>query len=167
MAQNSMAVRAEHQARFAALIEQNRRSMFRVARAILSCDADAEDAVSQATLNAWQAFGRLRDDRAATSWLLKITVNCARDQFRKGARVTYVEDLAPYAGEAEAPLISDLWEAVCRLPEDSRALVTLYYYNGLSIDEVAHVLGIRTGTAKSRLARARGKLKNMLEEDAP
>lgn len=167
MAQNSMAVRAGHQARFAALIEQNRRSMFRVARAILSCDADAEDAVSQATLNAWQAFGRLRDDRAATSWLLKITVNCARDQLRKGARVTYVEDLASYAGEAETPLISDLWEAVCRLPEDSRALVTLYYYNGLSINEAAHVLKIRTGTAKSRLARARGKLKNMLKEDTP
>ena len=161
------AARADTQARFAALIERSRRSMFRVARAILPCDADAEDAVSQATLNAWQAFSRLRDDSAALSWLLKITVNCARDQLRRGARITYVDDLTPYAGTVEAPQPSGLWEAVCQLPADSRALVTLYYYNGLSVAEAAHVLGIRTGTAKSRLDRAREKLKAMLKEDAP
>ena len=50
--------------RFAAAVTAHRHAMYRAARALLDSDADAEDAVSEATLRAWQAFGRLREERA-------------------------------------------------------------------------------------------------------
>ena len=74
--------------RFAAAVTAHRHAMYRAARALLDSDADAEDAVSEATLRAWQAFGRLREERALKGWLIKITVNCAYEHLRKGARVT-------------------------------------------------------------------------------
>ena len=64
--------------RFAAAAQAHTRSMYRAARTILDSDADAEDAVSEALLRAWQAFGRLKSEEALKGWLLKITVNCAR-----------------------------------------------------------------------------------------
>ena len=83
--------------RFAAAVTAHRHAMYRAARALLDSDADAEDAVSEATLRAWQAFGRLREKRALKGWLIKITVNCAYEHRRKGARVTYTDDLEPLA----------------------------------------------------------------------
>ena len=83
---------------FAALVQAHSRALFRAARALLDSDAAAEDAVGEAVLLAWQAFPRLRRRESARAWLLKITVNCAREQRRKGARVTYTDDLEPLAG---------------------------------------------------------------------
>ena len=112
--------------RFAAAVTAHRRAMYRAARALLSCDADAEDAVSEAILRAWQAFGRLRDEKALKSWLIKITVNCAYEHHRRGAHVTYTDDLEPLAGGAEDKHDFTLWDAVCALPEDYRVATVLF-----------------------------------------
>ena len=79
------------------------RDMYRAARAMLPCDADAEDAVSQAVLLAWQSRDRLREEDAARAWLVKITVNCARQQCRHRGRVLYLSELEPLAGGREDP----------------------------------------------------------------
>ena len=73
--------------RFAAAVTAHRHAMYRAARVLLDSDADAEDAVSEAVLRAWQAFGRLRDEKALKGWLIKIAVNCAYEHRRRGARV--------------------------------------------------------------------------------
>lgn len=65
----------EQRERFVALVMEHSRSMYRVARALLPGDADAQDAVGEAVLLAWQSFERLRRPEAARGWLLKITVN--------------------------------------------------------------------------------------------
>lgn len=150
---------------FAALVTEHSHGMFRAARAILDSDADAEDAVGEAVLRAWQAWGGLRAWGAARAWLLKITVNCAYEQRRKGSRITYTDNLEPLAGAAEEPPADGLWEAVLRLPEEQRAAVTLYYYEELPVAEIARVLGVAQGTVKSRLGRARQRLKEILREE--
>ena len=114
--------------RFAALIREHSHSMFRAARAILDCDADAEDAVGEAVLLAWQALPKLKNQAAARRWLLKITVNCAYGQRRSQQRVVYMDDLSQAAGSAPLPEPSGLWDAVLRLPEDQRLAVMFYYY---------------------------------------
>ena len=135
---------------FAALVTEHSRSMFRAARSLLDCDADDEDAESEAILRAW---------------LLKITVNCAYEQRRKAARVLYTDQVEGVAGGAEDQPVSHLWEAVLRLPDDQRAAVTLYYYEDLPVKEIAHILGVAQGTVKSRLGRARQRLKQLLREE--
>ena len=151
--------------RFADAVAACGPAMFRAARAVLPGDADAEDAVSEATLRAWQAFGRLRDAQSLKGWLIKITVNYAYEHHRRGARVTYTNDLEPLAGGAEDRHDFTLWDAVCRLPEDYRVATVLYYYEDMTTAEIAKALGVREGTVRSRLARARNRLRTLLEEE--
>lgn len=111
------------------------------------------------------AFGRLRDEKSPKGWLIKITVNCAYEHHRRGARVTYTDDLEPLAGGAEDSHDFTLWDAVCRLPEDYRVATVLYYYEDMTTAEIAKALGVREGTVRSRLARARNRLRTLLEEE--
>lgn len=147
---------------FAAAVTENSRAMFRAARSVLDCGADAEDAVAQAVLQAWQSRDRLRDKSAVRPWLVKIAVNCAYAQRRKQGRVVYLEDLPQEPAAPEPPQYSGLWEAVCALPPERRVVVTLFYYEGLTVEQIAKCLGVPRGTVKSRLSRARKQLKEML-----
>ena len=151
--------------RFAAAVTAHRHAMYRAARVLLDSDADAEDAVSEATLRAWQAFGRLRDESSLKGWLIKITVNCAYEHHHRGARVTCTASLEPRAGGAEDRHDFTLWDAVCRLPEDYRVATVLYYYEDMTTAEIARARGVREGTVRSRLARARKRLRTLLEEE--
>ena len=151
--------------RFAAAVTAHRHAMYRAARVLLDSDADAEDAVSEATLRAWQAFGRLRDEKSLKGWLIKITVNCAYEHHRRGARVTYTDDLEPLAGGAEDRHDFTLWDPVSRLPEPPGFGPVLSYYEVTTPAEIAKALGVREGTVRSRLSRARSRLRTLLEEE--
>lgn len=142
------------------------RAMFRAARAVLDSDADAEDAVGQAVLLAWENRSRLREADAARAWLVKITVNCARRMRQKNGRMLYFDDLEQVAGSGGDRQYHELWEAVLALPPESRAVVVLFYYEDLTVEQIAKTLNIPQGTVKSRLSRAREKLRTMLCEEA-
>ncbi len=151
---------------FSAAVTAHGRSMFRAARAILDSDAAAEDAVGEAVLAAWENISRLRDRSAVRAWLVRIAVNRAYAQRRRDSRVLYLEDLpeagAPAAGDRR---YDDLWEAVRALPEDRRIAVTLFYYEDMTVEQIAKCLNVPVGTVKSRLSRAREQLKELLKED--
>ena len=147
---------------FAAAVTEHSRRMFRAARSVLDSDADAEDAVGQAVLQAWQSLDKLRDKDAVRPWLVKIAVNCAYAQRRKHGGVVYLEDLSEEPTAPEAPRYDGLWEAVCALPPDRRAAGVLFYYEDMSVEQIAKCLGVPKGTVKSRLSRARKQLKEML-----
>ena len=147
---------------FADAVTEHSRRMYRAARAVLDSDADAEDAVSQAILQAWQSLDRLRDKSAVRPWLVKIAVNCAYAQRRKQGKVVYLEDVVPEPAAPDPPQNGGLWEAVCTLPPERRAAVVLFYYEDMQVDEIARALGVPRGTVKSRLSRARKQLKEML-----
>lgn len=149
---------------FAAAVTEHGPRMYRAARSVLDSDADAQDAVSQAVLQAWQSLDRLRDREAVRPWLVKIAVNCAYALRRKQKRVVYLDDLPQEPAAPEPPQTGGLWEAVCALPPDRRTAVTLFYYESMTVNEIARLLGVPQGTVKSRLARARAQLKEMLQE---
>ena len=148
---------------FAAAVTEHGPRMYRAARAVLDSDADAEDAVAQAVLQAWQSLDRLRDKSAVRPWLVKIAVNCACSQRRKRGRVVYLEDLPQEPAAPEPRRYDGLWEAVSALPPDRRAVVTLFYYEDMTVGQIARCLGVPAGTVKSRLARARAQLKETLQ----
>ncbi len=150
-------------AEFEKIVLDNAPAMYRAARSMLCSNAEAEDAVGSAVLAAWRRLDTLRDAGRARAWLVKITVNCARQQLRDRRPYVPYEELPQELPAPEAE--PSLWGAVSRLCPERRAVVTLYYYEGFSTLEIARLLGIRPGTVKSRLARAREDLKRMLEEE--
>lgn len=155
----------ELKSRFAALIQEHGRSMYRSARALLPGDAQAQDAVGEAVLLAWQSFGKLRELQAAKGWLLKITVNCAYAQLRRDRRLVELEAAERVAAPEGEELPQTLWQAVLRLPEEQRLAVTLYYYEDMPVAHIARTLGIPQGTVKSRLSRGRERLRQLLSEE--
>ncbi len=149
---------------FAAAVTEHSHRMYRAARSVLDSGADAEDAVGQAVLQAWQSLDKLRDKDAVRPWLVKIAVNCAYALRRKRGRVVYLEDLEQEPAAAELlPRCDGLWEAVCALPPERRVVVTLFYYEDMGVEQIAKCLGVPRGTVKSRLSRARKQLKEMLQ----
>lgn len=150
------------QEEFSAAVTQHSRAMYRAARSVLDSDADAEDAVAQAVLQAWQSLDRLRDKNAARPWLIKIAVNCAHAQRRRQGKMVCLDELPREPAAPEAPCYDGLWEAVCALPPERRAAVVLFYYEDMPVDQIARCLGVPQGTVKSRLSRARKQLKEML-----
>ncbi len=148
---------------FAGAVTAHSRAMFRAARSLLDSDADAEDAVGEAVLLAWKSREKLRDPGAARAWLVKIAVNCARRQRRKAVRTICFEDLEQVAGAGEELQYRDLWEAVLALPPTGRAVVTLFYYEDLTVEQISRLLKIPAGTVRSRLSRARARLRELLD----
>ena len=67
--------------------------------------------------------------------------------------------------EFQAPEDSELFRAVMALPEKYRVVIHLHYYEGYSVEEIAALLGRRSGTVKSQLSRGRALLKNALQEE--
>ncbi len=150
---------------FAEAVTKYRNDMYRACRALLDSDIDAEDSVSEAVLRAWQSFGSLRSSKALKSWLIKIAVNCAYEHRRKTAGTVLENDMESLAGEAAETRDFGLWDAVMRLPEEFRAVTVMYYFDDMPTKDIAASLGIKKGTVRSRLSRARAMLKTVLEEE--
>ena len=150
---------------FSAAVMEHGRGMFRAARAVLDSDADAEDAVGQAVLQAWQSLDKLRDRDAVRPWLVKIAVNCAYALRRRHRRLVYLDDLPQEPAALDPPPSGGLWEAVRTLPPERRTVVVLFYYEDMPVEQIAKCLGVPQGTVKSRLSRARKQLREMLCEE--
>lgn len=141
-------------------------SMYRLARGILRNDADAEDAVQEAVLKAWENLGSLRDAGKFRPWMMAIVVNSAKQSWRRRGRETYLEDSAEEPS-VQPPDIAgkvSLETAVQSLPEDMRAAVILFYFDGMSVSEISCATGDAPGAVKTRLCRARQKLRTLLGE---
>ena len=140
---------------------------FRLARAILLDDREAEDAVQDACLMAWQRGGSLRDPDRFAPWFERIVVNGCRDRLRRRQRqrVRAIALQAAAADERMAPDPADdnLDEALGALDADHRMVVVLRYWRDLTADEIADRLGLPVGTVKSRLHYALRKLRATLE----
>jgi len=160
------------------LVRMHQAIAFRTAYLVTRSAEDAEEVAADALLKAYRALGRFRRGRPFRPWLLAIVANEARNRRRAvGRREALVlraaterrpGDAAP-SPEA-AVLLSErrrgLLEALERLPDDQRLVVECRFFLGLDEAETAEVLGVRKGTAKSRLARALDRLREEVPDDA-
>ena len=136
-------------------------TLYRAALAILGDAHEAEDAVQDAFLRYWERAPDFPDAARERAWLLTVTVNGCRSRLRSPWRRRTAPLLDAYpAGDPEE---RELLEAVQALPPRDRAVVHLYYYEGYQTAEIAAMTGQREGTVRSRLSRARSRLRALLK----
>jgi RNA polymerase sigma factor (sigma-70 family) len=157
-------VRGDEQA-LAALFDRYEGRLFRQASRLLTHREDAKDAVTVAFFELWRKRASVRVvDGSPLPWLLTTVAHCARNIERSGRRYRALLDRAP-AAETVSPTGHDesgVLAALKRLPEREQAVVVLSVLDGYSEREVAQALGVAAGTVKSRLSRAKAKLRGEL-----
>jgi RNA polymerase sigma-70 factor, ECF subfamily len=168
-------------AAFEALMRRHNPSLFRVARGILRDDAEAEDALQEAYLQAYRTIGGFRGEAKLSTWLARIVANEALMRLRKRKRRAAIVPLHPSASPDELYEIADtnmnhtpeasaqrsemrllLEHEIDALPDDFRAVFVLRAVEELSVEETAVVLAIPQATVRSRFFRARGLLRERL-----
>ena len=160
------------------IVERYREPVFRAAYLVTRSRADADEAAQDAFVKAYRALGRFRTGAPLRPWLMRVAVNESRNRARSAARRDALalraaaerppedSDQSPEAALLAAERRHALLAAVERLREDDQLVIACRYFLGLSEAESAQVLGWRTGTLKSRLARALERLRVELGEEA-
>ena len=149
---------------FTPLAERYMDTVFRVAYSYLRCRDDADDVTQDVLIQLYKEDKAFESDAHVKNWLIRVTVNRCKNVLR--APWHRMEDIADYeaALSFEAPECRELFDAVMSLDRRYRLPVLLYYYEGYRQREIAGLLGIPEETVRTRLARARDKLKHILSE---
>jgi len=171
--------RGEHAA-FEAVMRRYNRAMFRTARAILRDDAEAEDALQEAYLQAYRTMGSFRGEARLSTWLARVVANEALMRLRKQARRSAIVPLQPGVAVEElnsmeanmqkepenaarrAEMRKLLEQRIDALPGAYRAVFMLRAVEEYSVEETAAILQIPEATVRSRLFRARSLLREGL-----
>ena len=139
-------------------------AVYRLSFARTGSRADAEDVMQEVFVRLLKVRPDFADQEHAKAWLLRVAANCANDLFRAPWR-RREEPLSETLSAPEGPEPGGVVEAVLALPPKYRTAVHLYYYEDLSVAEIAAILGKSEGAIKSRLFRARALLREWMKED--
>ncbi len=150
---------ADREDAFARLADRQLAASYRLAAVLLGSEVEAQDAVQDAAVQAWDRFGSLRDAERFGPWFQRILVNGCRDRLRRRGRVRTlpIEEAPEPAAPFPAGRLAErdaLRRALADLPSEQREVVVLHYFGGFTLDEVSERTGERPGTVRSRLHAA-------------
>jgi len=163
---------------FGDLVARHQRAMYAIGRAYFASEADAEDAVQDAFVKAFQSLAQLNCETRFAAWMAKITANTCLDTLRARKDKLSLADFAtsvaliPRVGPPQltpAALASRsedadmLRAAIGRLPEPQRVVLMLRYGGDLAYEEIADYLGLPVTTVDSRLHKGKLALREMLK----
>ena len=169
------------QSAFEAVMRRYNRALFRTARAILRDDAEAEDALQEAYLQAYRTIGSYRGEARLSTWLARVVANEALMRLRKQARRSAIVPLQPGVAVEEINQIAEgsmdkepessaqraeirklLEQRIDALPGAYRSVFVLRAVEEYSVEETAAILQIPGATVRSRFFRARSLLREGL-----
>jgi RNA polymerase sigma-70 factor (ECF subfamily) len=179
-------IASDDEAAFEGLMRRHNRGLFRVARAILKNNEDAEDVLQEAYLAAYRHIGDYRVEAKLSTWLTRIVINQALARVRSRHRARIVvpfSDLgakerirseregfdeprsSPEQSATRADIRRLLEQKIDELPVAFRTVFVLREVEDLSVDETAACLSIPEATVRSRMFRARGRLRESLARE--
>jgi RNA polymerase sigma-70 factor (ECF subfamily) len=174
-------IRSGDRVAFEQLMRQYNRRLFRLARATLRDDAEAEDALQDAYIAAYRSIDRFRGDSKLSTWLSRLVLNECFGRLRRGARRQKVIPMVSPTQEMDAVPEEDsgspdrllartqmralLERKLDDLPEAFRLVFMLRSVEELSVEETAQTLGIPEATVRSRYFRAKGLLREALAQE--
>jgi RNA polymerase sigma-70 factor (ECF subfamily) len=177
-------VQAGEREAFRHIMSRSNQRLFRVARGVLNDDAEAEDAVQSAYVDAYAQLDKFRGEASVLTWLTRIVLNEAYGRVRQRRPTVDVEQLEgaqmepgrviafPMRGAADEPdayaardqIRKMLEREIERLPESFRLVFVMREIEECSVEETASALDLRPETVKTRLHRARRLLRAALHE---
>ena len=139
-------------------------TVWRVCFSFMGNHADAQDMLQETFLRLMRSEKRFESEEHEKAWLIVTASNVCKNALRRSGRET--EDLDDHA-ELAAPEreSTGLAEAILALPAVYKDVIYLHYYEGYRTEEIGRLLGRSSATVRSQLARARAKLKELLEEE--
>ena len=160
---------------FAQLVAQYKDLVFTLAIRMLKHREEAEEVAQDVFVKVFKSLNNFKGDSKLSTWIYRVTYNCCLDQLKKTKK--FLKDVPidehnynkiDAIDNALDGLIKEEKQQIIRncvnkLPEDSSALVTLFYFDELSLDEISHITGIEANTVKVKLFRARKKLAKIME----
>ncbi|MEO8957084.1 MAG: RNA polymerase sigma factor [Ktedonobacteraceae bacterium] len=161
---------------FTAIFDYYNGLMLRTAYSIVKDHDLAEDAVQNAIIQAWQHLPSLREAGALRSWLMRIVVNQSISFKRRIARSTiflrqaFAEQETNFASQVADDAKGwmegqwDLAQAIGTLPPKQQMVITLHYYQGMTLPEMSQVLDISENTLKKRIQAALANLRRLMRE---
>ncbi|WP_296652684.1 RNA polymerase sigma factor [Paraburkholderia sp.] len=170
---------------FVRLMRRYNQRLYRLARATLRDDTEAEDALQDAYLNAWRSIAGFRGDAALSTWLSRLVINACLARMRRHARrqnvvpivsmdtleneeidaVPSFESDAPDRAVARAQMRALIERKLDAMPEAFRIVFVLRSVEEMSVEEVAQCLDIPGATVRSRYFRARALLREALAQE--
>jgi RNA polymerase sigma-70 factor, ECF subfamily len=165
---------------FRVLVERHARSIYRLAFRMTGNQQDAEDIVQDTLLKAYRQLGRFEDRASFSTWLYRIAANCSLDLLRdRKRRDERTVDASPEEAQLADPVASgdppadrmvfgaeirqSVAKAMAQLTHLERTAFVLRHQEGMSIDEIGSVLGLRTSATKHSIFRAVHKLRRALQ----
>ncbi|MGI9577708.1 MAG: RNA polymerase sigma factor [Microthrixaceae bacterium] len=162
------------------LLRGHARRIHATCRRLCRDRGDAEDAAQEAMISVVRGLPRFDQRSSVSSWIYRITTNACMDELRRRRRRPEPDDAVeqtraqgvrsnPHPDPLEAALTAEqrheLLDALADLPEDYRVAVVLRDVADLDYATIAEVAGVPVGTIRSRIARGRGRLARMLDEN--
>lgn len=176
-------IRARDTAAFEQVMRRYNRRLYRLARAVLKNDQEAEDALQDAYLHAWQSMDQFRGEAALSTWLSRLVLNESFGRVRRTARRhnvipmvssnTDVDMSNIAANDANRPeevfgrtqIRAVLERKLDDLPESFRLVFILRSVEEMSVEETAQTLGIPEATVRTRHFRAKSQLREALAQE--
>jgi RNA polymerase sigma-70 factor (ECF subfamily) len=175
---------------FASIMSRHQAKIFAAAMGLLHNHADAEEITQDTFVRAHRALPKFRGDSSVATWLYRIAVNLARNRywyfFRRRRHATLSIDAAigdegenkfadllssgepdPSQASARSEFVTAVETCMERLEPTHRRILTMRTVLDQSYEEIAATLGINVGTVKSRIARARERLRQRLADECP
>lgn len=146
---------------FIQAINQCTLQLYKIGKTMLKDDNDIGDAIQDTILSAYEKLSTLKEASYFKTWLIRIFINKCNSLIKQKNKVIFIEDNPIVSSLAIAPSDNlDLNEAINTLNADYKMVISLYYIIGYSIKEICSILDEKEGTIKSRLFRAREKLRS-------
>ncbi|MDE7422876.1 MAG: sigma-70 family RNA polymerase sigma factor [Lachnospiraceae bacterium] len=144
-------------------------SVFRMCYAYLKDYQLAEDVAQETFIRVYQHYGEFHNQSSIKTWIIQIAINLCKNQMRthwwKNRVHQMFMDVEEEADHYDSILNGQLiLEEISKLSVKYREVILLYYYQELTISEIAKILDVKESTIKARLVRAREKLKPRLRE---
>lgn len=142
------------------IVEKYFDTIYRLALSQTQDSTKADDVLQDVFVKYIKTDKKFESEEHIKAWLIRVTINCSKSTFTN----SWVKKTVPLTDDItfEIPEQEDVYYAVAKLPKKYRAVIHLFYYEDLSIKEIADYLSIKESTVKSQLHRGREMLKQIL-----